>query len=54
MQKIDSPAQLKAVLETHTSKLPDVIPHCTNEEQTKISLINPYLEYLGWDVRDPT
>ena len=26
---------------------------CTNEEQTKISLVNPYLEVLGYDVRDP-
>ena len=26
---------------------------CTNEEQTKISLINPYLEILGFDVRNP-
>ena len=28
-------------------------PKCTNEEQTKVSLINPYLEILGYDVRDP-
>ena len=30
-----------------------LIPKCTNEEQTKVSLINPYLEILGYDVRDP-
>ena len=51
-QKIDSPAQLKAA-RSRASKLPSLIPHCTNEEQTKITLINPYLEYLGRDVRDP-
>ena len=33
--------------------LPSLIPHYTNEEQTKITLINPYLEYLGRDVQDP-
>ena len=31
----------------------ELVEHCTNEEQTKISLINPYLELLGFDVRDP-
>ena len=30
-----------------------LVPKCENEEQTKISLINPYLEILGYDVRDP-
>ena len=31
----------------------NLAPKCTNEEQTKVSLINPYLEILGYDVRDP-
>ena len=53
MQKINSQEELKAVLKTHADKLPGLIPKCTNEEQTKISLINPYLEFLGWDVRNP-
>ena len=53
MQKIDSPEQLKAVLEAHAKKLARLIPKCTNEAQTKTTLIDPYLEYLGWDVRDP-
>ena len=30
-----------------------IAPACDNETQTKISLINPYLECLGYDVRDP-
>ncbi len=28
-------------------------PYCENEEQTKISLVNPFIENLGYDVRDP-
>ena len=31
----------------------NLVPKCENEEQTTISLINPYLEILGYDVRDP-
>lgn len=30
-----------------------VAPACDNETQTRTSLINPYLECLGYDVRDP-
>ena len=28
-------------------------PHCTNESQTKNTLIEPYLEMLGYDPRNP-
>ena len=40
-------------LETHAVLVRSRRDYCTNEEQTKVSLINPYLEHLGFDVRDP-
>lgn len=40
-------------METYAVRAKAIIPLCDNEEQTKISLINPYLELLGYDVRDP-
>lgn len=30
-----------------------VAPKCDSEEGTKVALINPYLEILGYDIRDP-
>ena len=44
---------LKADLESYARHKADIAPLCRSEEQTKISLINPYLELLGYDVRDP-
>ena len=44
---------LKVELESYARHKADIAPLCRNEEQTKISLINPYLEILGYDVRDP-
>ena len=40
-------------LESFATRAKRVEPACDNEEQTKVSLINPYLEILGYDVRDP-
>ena len=31
----------------------DIYKHCDGEEQTKISMINPFIELLEYDVRDP-
>ncbi len=42
-----------ARMQTFASTARSLAPKCTNEEQTKVSLINPYLEILGYDVRDP-
>ena len=44
---------LKAELESYARHKADIAPLCRSEEQTKISLVNPYLELLGYDVRDP-
>ena len=43
----------KAALESFARHKADIAPLCRSEEQTKISLVNPYLELLGYDVRDP-
>lgn len=40
-------------METYAVRSRAIVPLCGSEEQTKISLINPYLELLGYDVRDP-
>ena len=45
--------ELLEKLETHAVLVRSRRDYCTNEEQTKVSLINPYLEHLGFDVRDP-
>ena len=44
---------LYAKLQSYALEKQDLVAHCSNEEQTKLSLINPYLELLGFDVRDP-
>ncbi len=44
---------LYAKLRSYALDKKELIKHCTNEEQTRLSLINPYLELLGFDVRDP-
>ena len=45
--------QMKERLEVFAARARSIAEHCDNEEQTKVSLINPYLELLGYDVRDP-
>ena len=45
--------ELLEKLETHAVRVRSIREYCSNEEQTKVSLINPYLEHLGFDVRDP-
>lgn len=48
-----SDTQLEERLKAFAARAKRVAPLCDNEEQTKVSLINPYLEILGYDVRDP-
>lgn len=44
---------LSAKLQAYDRERRDFFAYCDTEEQTKISLINPYLELLGFDVRNP-
>ena len=44
---------LYAKLQSYALEKQDVVALCSNEEQTKLTLINPYLELLGFDVRNP-
>ena len=46
--------ELFAKIEAWAIEKASFVELCVNEEQTKISLINPYLELLGFDVRNPT
>ena len=46
-------SRLEENLEAFSARARRIAPACDNEEQTKVSLINPYLEILGYDVRDP-
>ena len=48
-----SDSQLEERLDAFAARAKRIAPLCDNEEQTKVSLINPYLEILGYDVRDP-
>ncbi len=45
--------ELLEKLKAHAVLVSSLRELCTNEEQTKVSLINPYLEHLGFNVRDP-
>lgn len=45
--------ELFQLLEKHAVTVRSISELCTNEEQTKTSLINPYIELLGYDVRNP-
>ena len=46
-------SRLEEKLDAFSVRAKRIAPACDNEEQTKVSLINPYLELLGYDVRDP-
>lgn len=45
--------QLTQELQNFATRMRDIREHCENEEQTKISMINPFIEILDYDVRDP-
>ena len=49
----DSNNKFEEQLKSHAEKMRDVFTHCEGEEQTKISMINPFIELLEYDVRDP-
>ncbi len=44
---------LLSQLRAYASEVQDFVQDCTNEEQTKLTLVNRYLEVLGFDVRNP-
>ena len=44
---------LYAKLQSYALEKKDLVDHCNSEAQTRLTLINPYLELLGFDVRDP-
>ena len=49
----DSNNKFEEQLKSHAEKMRDIYIHCEGEEQTKISMINPFIELLEYDVRDP-
>ena len=49
----DSTNKFEEQLKSHAEKMRDIYEHCESEEQTKISMINPFIELLEYDVRDP-
>ena len=42
-----------ANLQSFADEIAPIIDYCDSEEQTKMSVINPYIDALGFDVRDP-
>ena len=53
-EKIDTDRkQLLESLKQFSERAIKIQEACDNEEQTKVSLVNPYIEMLGYDVRDP-
>ena len=53
-EKIDADRkQLTKSLKQFSERAIKIQDACDNEEQTKVSLVNPYIEMLGYDVRDP-
>ena len=51
--RMASDTPLEEHLKAFAARAKRYAPMCDNEEQTKVSLINPYLEILGYDVRNP-
>lgn len=49
----DSTNKFEEQLKSHAEKMRDIYEHCESEEQTKTSMINPFIELLDYDVRDP-
>ena len=45
--------ELLSKLKAYAERVKPLLEHCDTEEQTKISLINPFIEALDHDVRDP-
>ena len=53
MSKAQSPKQLHELLKIHAEEIPDLATYCKNEAQTRLSLINPYLDIIGWNTQNP-
>ena len=53
MSKAQSPKQLYELLKGHAKEIPDLATYCKNEAQTRLSLINPYLDIIGWNTQNP-
>ena len=51
--KKDSNNKFEELLKSHAEKMLDIYKLCDSEEQTKISMINPFIELLEYDVRNP-
>ena len=45
--------ELLSKMKSYSERVKPLLEHCDTEEQTKISLINPFIEVLDHDVRDP-
>ncbi|MCY3859885.1 MAG: type I restriction enzyme HsdR N-terminal domain-containing protein [Gammaproteobacteria bacterium] len=45
--------ELLSKMKSYSERVKPLLEHCDSEEQTKISFINPFIEVLDHDVRDP-
>lgn len=50
---IESTNKFEKQLNLHAERVERLHKSCGNEDQTKVSLINPFIELLDYDVRDP-
>ena len=53
MSETDNHTELFAKLKQHTKRVDEVADACTDEPKTEQYLVEPFLEVLGYDSRDP-
>ena len=53
MSETDNHSELLAKLHQHAERVNDVERYCTDEAKTEQFLVEPFLETLGYDCRDP-
>ena len=53
MSELDNHSELLAKLRQHAERVNDVERYCTDEAKTEQFLVEPFLETLGYDCRDP-
>ena len=53
MSESDNRSELLAKLQQHAERVNDVERYCTDEAKTEQFLVEPFLETLGYDCRDP-
>ena len=53
MSETDNRSELLAKLQQHAEKVKDVEQSCTDEAKTEIYLVEPFLDILGYNSRDP-